>query len=270
MPELPEVETIVRGLRPFLIGKTIQKAILLWERTLVTPSVSDFVRLVDGRTIVNITRRAKFLHILLGPPPLLSLIVHLRMSGDLQIRSIEHPTAPHDRLLLHLTDDHVLAFYDPRKFGRVWLVENPATVFARLGPEPLSEEFTPVWLYAALHRRHRQLKPLLLDQTFLAGLGNIYTDEALYRSRLHPLRLSDTITTVEAEHLHTAIRQVLLDGIACQGASIDRVYRRGRFQNCFLVYGKAGQPCSVCRTPIVRLIVGQRGTHICPNCQRRT
>lgn len=269
MPELPEVETITRWLGPLLTGKTIREAVLLWKRTLVTPSPDTFCRAMRGRNIRAISRRAKFIHLLLGPNPTTSLIIHLRMSGDLQIRPAGQLTAPHDRLLLHLSDDHVLAFHDPRKFGRVWLVEDPAIVFGRLGPEPFSDAFTPGWLYEALHRHRRQIKPLLLDQTFLAGLGNIYTDEALYRSHLHPLRLSNTITTTEAEQLHAAIRQVLLEGIAYQGASIDSVYRRGRFQDRFLVYGKTGQPCPACGTPIARLAVGQRSSHICPQCQRR-
>lgn len=268
MPELPEVETIGRWLRPILTDKTILTATLLWERTLVTPSPATFCRALRARVITAISRRAKYLHLSLGPAPATSLIIHLRMSGDLQIRPARSQAEPHDRLLLQLSDGNALVFHDPRKFGRVWLVSDPETVFGSLGPEPLSDDFTPSWLYEALRRRRRQLKPLLLDQTFLAGLGNIYTDEALHRSRLHPLRLSDTVSLPEAEQLHAAIRQVLLEGITLQGASIDGVYRRGRFQDRFQVYGRAGQPCLTCGTPIERQIVGQRSTHFCPQCQR--
>jgi formamidopyrimidine-DNA glycosylase len=161
-----------------------------------------------------------------------------------------------------------LVFNDTRKFGRVWLTEEGETVTGRLGPEPLGSEFTPLWLYTALHRRHRQLKPLLLDQTFLAGLGNIYTDEALHKAKLHPRALSDSVTPKQAGKLHAAIQTILKEAIRRNGASFDWVYRGGEFQNHFRVYGREGLACPVCGTTILRLVVGQRGTHICPNCQR--
>jgi formamidopyrimidine-DNA glycosylase len=268
MPELPEVETIVRWLRPLLTGKTVVTAELLWRRTLAAPSPQAFLETLPGHTIDGLSRRAKFLHVLLNPPA--SLLFHLRMSGDLRLESPGYVAGQHDRLLLHLSDGLVLVFHDPRKFGRVWLTDNPAPLLASLGPEPLSEAFTPDWLYQALHQHRRRLKPLLLDQTFLAGLGNIYADEALHRSRLHPLRLSHTITTTEARRLHTAIRQVLQEGIRLNGASIDNVYRHGSFQTRFRVYGRAGKPCLSCGTPIVRLTIGQRSAHFCPVCQTRS
>ena len=136
-----------------------------------------------------------------------------------------------------------------------------------LGPEPLSAEFTAQWLAKALHGRHRQIKPLLLDQTFLAGLGNIYADEALNLAKLHPLTPADTLTFEQAERLLESIRRVLKDGIQRNGASIDWVYRGGDFQNYFRVYQRTGEPCPVCGTPIARIVVGQRGTHYCPHCQ---
>ncbi len=138
---------------------------------------------------------------------------------------------------------------------------------SKLGPEPLDLSLTPDDFFNRLQLRSRQLKPLLLDQTFIAGLGNIYTDEALHLARLHPLRGSDTLTYQEAERLLAAIRTVLTEGIRTEGASIDWVYRGGGFQNNFRVYGRAGEPCPVCGTPIERIIVGQRGTHFCPVCQ---
>jgi formamidopyrimidine-DNA glycosylase len=140
-------------------------------------------------------------------------------------------------------------------------------VLGRLGPEPLSKEFTSKWLYNALHKKHRQLKPLLLDQTFLAGLGNIYTDEALHIAKLHPLAASDSITAKQAEALQKAVRQVLKEGIRRNGASIDWVYRGGEFQNHFRVYDREGKPCPTCGAKIQRMTVGQRGTHYCPKCQ---
>jgi formamidopyrimidine-DNA glycosylase len=266
MPELPEVETIVNTLRPALIDKTILSADLRWKRTLAVPSATSFQKRILGQKITELSRRAKFIHLQLSSA---SLIIHLRMSGDLLVVLGGYQPEKHDRLLLKLSDDTTLVFADPRKFGRVWLVDDPAEVFSDLGPEPLSTEFTPAWLHAALHARRRQLKPLLLDQTFLAGLGNIYTDEALHLARLHPLTLSSSVSESQAKELCLAIRAVLEDGIQHNGASIDWVYRGGDFQNHFQVYGRAGQKCRVCGRKIERTTVGQRGTHFCPKCQAR-
>lgn len=281
MPELPEVETIVRSLRPTLIGRRIMSAEVRWPRTLAAPSLRKFKREIEGQVIQDVDRRAKFLHIRLSSS---HLFIHLRMSGDLQVRQAGVPARKHDRLILGLsqpapsevsnewdsTGNAVagLVFSDPRKFGRVWLTDQVETVTSGLGPEPLSREFTPQLLYNRLRTRRRRLKPLLLDQGFLAGLGNIYTDEALHMAKLHPLQSSETISKRQAERLHEAIRFVLREGIRRNGASIDWVYRGGEFQNHFRVYDRGGEPCPVCGTAIKRLVVGQRGTHICPHCQR--
>ena len=264
MPELPEVETIVRTLRPALVGKTILSSELLWNRSLAWPSPAMLQKRIRGQQIQDVSRRAKFIHIQLSES---HLIIHLRMSGDLLVIIGGYQPAKHDRLILRLTGDVTLAFTDPRKFGRVWLVEDPAEIFQRIGPEPLSEAFTPAWLHAALHAQRRQIKSLLLDQSFLAGLGNIYTDEALHKARLHPLTVSNSISMEEAEILWMSIRQTLEEGIRRNGASIDWVYRGGDFQNHFRVYGRQGQPCPICGTKIERIVIGQRGTHFCPVCQ---
>jgi formamidopyrimidine-DNA glycosylase len=223
-----------------------------------------FQKRIRDQQIQDIFRRAKFLQIKLSKD---HLIIHLRMSGDLLVVLGGYQPAKHDRLVLKLTDDRTMVFSDPRKFGRIWLVDDPAEIFKNLGPEPLSDEFTPAWLYAALQNQHRQLKPLLLDQSFLAGLGNIYTDEALHMARLHPLTSSDAVNKEDAEILQMSIRAVLEEGIRRNGASIDWVYRGGDFQNHFRVYGRQGEACPVCGTTIERIVVGQRGTHICPACQ---
>ncbi len=266
MPELPEVETIARTLRPALIGKTFLSADLRWARTLATPSPAVFKKHLKGQRIETISRRAKFLDLQLSD---LHLIIHLRMSGDLLVVLGGYQPAKHDRLIAKLTADTSLIFNDPRKFGRVWLVKDPGTIFGKLGVEPLSLEFSSEWLYSALHRRRRQLKPLLLDQSVVAGLGNIYTDEALHLAKLHPLSLSDAISKKQVKSLWQAIREVLEEGIRRNGASIDWVYRGGDFQNHFRVYGRTGEPCPVCKTPIQRITIGQRGTHFCPHCQVR-
>lgn len=265
MPELPEVETIARSLRTELVGKTIRSAELRWARTLAAPSANQFRARVQGQPVVGVSRRAKFLILRLQD---YSLIIHLRMSGDLILREGKIKPQPHDRLLLRFSDGTYLAFNDTRKFGRVWLTDRPEAILGKLGPEPLEKGFTAAWLFEHLQKRKRRLKPLLLDQTFLAGLGNIYTDECLHRARLHPLTLSNAVTREQAAALHKAIRAVLKEGIRRNGASIDWVYRGGSYQNHFRVYDREGKPCKVCGSVILKLSVGQRGTHVCPHCQR--
>jgi formamidopyrimidine-DNA glycosylase len=290
VPELPEVETIARSLRPKLLGRVIVHADVRWPRTIAEPSVRKFKEHIRGQVVQRVARRAKLLHIGLTSS---SLLIHLRMSGDLSIKPGRPAPEKHDRLMLVLglprphgprpkaasgkgsgqqgppADSLVsLVFNDTRKFGRIWLTDNPADITGRLGPEPLSRAFTPGLFRDRLHSHRRQLKPLLLDQSFLAGLGNIYTDEALHLAKLHPLRSSRSINTRQAERLHAAIRAILREGIRQNGASIDWVYRGGEFQDHFRVYNRMGEPCPECGTAIKRLVVGQRGTHICPRCQR--
>ncbi len=276
MPELPEVETIVRALRQggrggaALTGRSIQSVTLTWERTLATPGVADFATRITGQTIHDVQRRAKFI---VMPLTLDTLIIHLRMSGDLRVETgfdlagKPLPLLPHDRLAIYFSDGLRLAFNDARKFGRVWLTPHPEDVLTHLGPEPLDENFTVDTLAVLLRARKRQIKPLLLDQSVLAGLGNIYTDEALHVAKVHPTRLSNTLTTEETAQLWNAIRIVLQAGIHNNGASIDWAYRGGDFQNNFRVYQRTGQPCPVCGYPVERIVIGQRGTHFCPNCQ---
>lgn len=265
MPELPEVETIARKLKPDLIGAHIISADLRWPRTLALPSPKKFKEQIKGQEITDVDRRAKYLILHLSD---FQLLIHLRMSGDLLIKNSTIRPEKHDRLILKLSSDRSLVFNDTRKFGRVWLTAKPEEVLGRLGPEPLSIDFTAQWLHTALHHKHRQLKPLLLDQTFLAGLGNIYTDEALHIAKLHPLAASSSITAKQAEMLHEAIHHVLNEGIRRNGASFDWVYRGGEFQNYFRVYGRENEQCPVCHTKIQRITVGQRSTHYCPKCQK--
>lgn len=265
MPELPEVETIARKLKPDLIGRKILSADLRWARTLALPSPKKFKQQVQGQEILDVTRRAKYFIAQLSD---FNLLIHLRMSGDLLIKDSTIRAELHDRLILKLSDGKSLVFNDTRKFGRVWLTANSEEVLGKLGPEPLGTSFTVEWLHAELHKKRRQLKPLLLDQSFLAGLGNIYSDEALHMAKLHPLTASDSITAKQAEALHEAIHKVLNEGIRRNGASFDWVYRGGEFQNYFRVYGRTGEKCPVCGTEIKRIVVGQRSTHYCPKCQK--
>ncbi len=265
MPELPEVETIARAIKPELVGRAILSADVLWARTVATPPANQFKELIRGQRVVDVTRRAKYLDIILKNH---HLLIHLRMSGDIIIRRKDEAPEKHDRLILHLSSGKRIAFNDTRKFGRVWLTDQPETILGKLGPEPLGGDFTADWLYENLRKRKRQLKPLLLDQTFLAGVGNIYADESLHMAKLHPLGLSNAVTKKQAEALWEAIRSILSEGIRRNGSSIDWVYRGGEYQNHFRVYDREGEACPVCGAKIQKLTVGQRGTHVCPKCQR--
>ncbi len=267
MPELHEVETIVRGLRAAnnVIGKTIMNSQVLWQRSLAVPLPVVFHEQLKGQQILAVDRRGKFIIIRLTRQ---SLLIHLRMSGDIFVETGETTrNLKHDRVVLEFSDGSRLAFNDTRKFGRVWLVDDPQSVLGDLGPEPLEDSLTDELFFESLSHSKRQVKPLLLDQTFIAGLGNIYTDEALFSAGIHPCTPANLITLGKAADLLCAIRQVLHEGIKRNGASIDWVYRGGDFQNYFNVYQRGGEPCRRCGTPIERITLGQRGTHYCPHCQ---
>ena len=271
MPELPEVESIRNKFRlgsddnPSLIGKHIRGVELLWARTLESPAPDEFSRRIVGQKIGEIGRRGKYLLFHLDDE---TLVIHLRMSGDLFYEPAATLVAKHHRLVLILDNGERLAFNDARKFGRVWLVNDPAAMLAHLGPEPFDEALTPEDFHQRLQQHHRQIKPLLLDQGFLAGVGNIYADEGLYLAKIHPLTRSDALTPEGAKRLLASLRHVLNEGIRRNGASIDWVYRGGDFQHHFQAYQRTGEPCNRCQTPIERIVVGQRGTHFCPQCQR--
>ncbi len=275
MPELPEVETIVRALSRGgrdglpVVGQTLTGVRVLWPRSIASPSLGEFMERIPGQKVKDVTRRGKFICLNLSSD---ALLVHLRMSGDLRVEAPDGsgqplPLKPHDRVVFEFEGGQRLAFNDARKFGRIWLAQDPQTVTGSLGPEPLDPAFAWEDLYRRLHASGRQLKPLLLDQTFLAGLGNIYTDEALFAAGLHPSLAAKALSEEQAERLWTAIRAVLQEGILRNGASIDWVYRGGNFQNHFRVYRRTGLPCAVCGTPIQRMEIGQRSTHYCPVCQ---
>jgi formamidopyrimidine-DNA glycosylase len=246
------------------VHQRITSVDLFWPKAVASPDPLQFIQGLQQREIVSLSRRGKFLLINLDHG---TLIFHLRMSGDLRMQPAGEPTQKHDRLQLNFNSGWKLVFNDTRKFGRAWLTEDPQKVLSGIGSEPLDQDLTPDKFHAMLQVRSRQIKPLLMDQRFLAGLGNIYTDEALFSAGIHPLRRSDTLTQPEAERLLAAIREVLQQGILAKGASIDWVYRGGDFQNHFQVYKRTGSPCPRCGTPIQRIVVGQRSTHFCPVCQ---
>ncbi|MCW5875677.1 MAG: bifunctional DNA-formamidopyrimidine glycosylase/DNA-(apurinic or apyrimidinic site) lyase [Anaerolineales bacterium] len=269
MPELPEVETVARSLvsgqgGASILGRQVSRAKVAWARSVAAPGAAAFQRRIAGQRVQDVGRRAKFIQISLDED---TLLVHLRMSGDLLLGYQEPPLGAHSRLQVYFDDGLQLSFNDPRKFGRVWLLADPGAVFAGLGPEPFDPALTPKRFGAMLTARRRQLKPLLLDQSFIAGLGNIYADEALWEARLHPLELASRLDAAQAAALLRAVRKVLKEGIRRNGASIDWVYRGGDFQNYFKVYQQTGEPCPRCGTPISRIVLGQRSTHFCARCQ---
>lgn len=269
MPELPEVETVARKIEPDLIGKTIVFADVRWARTLATPSVKKFKKEIVGQAVKSVSRRAKYLILNLEN---YNLLIHLKMSGDLSVRKGKIKPEKHDRLVLDLQSKtgelSQLAFNDTRKFGRVWFTDQPEKILGKLGPEPLEKDFTPQWLFENLRKRKRQIKPLLLDQTFLAGVGNIYADESLHIAKIHPQALTNSVSQKQAQALQEAIVSVLKEGIRRNGASIDWVYRGGEYQNYFRVYDREDESCITCGTKIKKIYVGQRGTHFCPKCQK--
>jgi formamidopyrimidine-DNA glycosylase len=270
MPELPEVETICIGLRngsedqPSILGRRIEGTCILWERTIQAPTISEFEKIICGQEIQDISRRGKYilLHLEIS-----FLIIHLRMSGDLYFRANCQPIAPHDRILFEFKGGGCLVFNDTRKFGRIWLVQNPGDVLGKLGPEPFNPDLTGEAFHKMLLGHNTPIKKLILDQSFLAGIGNIYADEGLFGAKIHPLTISSQINIDSAEILLSSLRMVLQEGIRHHGSSIDWVYKGGDFQNYFRVYKRTGLPCRQCGTPIERILVGQRSTHFCPKCQ---
>jgi formamidopyrimidine-DNA glycosylase len=272
MPELPEVETIARELRqggkrgPAVVGQTITGVTVKWPRHVARPSARELKRRLPGQKIKSVARRGKYIVFHLSRDVML---IHLKMSGDLQVVNGNAPRDKHAHTVFHFRSGHSLRFSDARKFGKVFVVERVEEVTGALGPEPLERGFTAKRLGAMLAGKRRALKLLLLDQTFVAGIGNIYADEALHRARLHPLRRSDSLTPAEVRALWQGIRRVLRIGLRHNGASIDRAYRGGGFQNYARVYAREGQPCFNCGTPIRRMVVGQRSAHFCPKCQKR-
>jgi formamidopyrimidine-DNA glycosylase len=247
------------------VGRRIERATLKWKRHVAAPSAARFAERIRGQTIRAVNRRGKYLVFELSSD---ALLIHLKMSGDLTVTAADAPRDKHAHTLFHFDNGAELRFTDPRKFGRVYLVNDAEEVTGGLGPEPLAESFTAAQLTAILAGHRRQLKPLLLDQNVIAGIGNIYADESLHRARLHPQRQSDTVSPAEARALWRSIRRTLNAAIRNKGSSIDWMYRGGEHQDHFRVYGRAGEPCSVCGRKIRRILIGQRSTHFCPNCQR--
>lgn len=264
MPELPEVEVTRRALLPLVRGRRIERIVH------ADPGRYRDTERAEGRRVLGIGRRGKFLLFELEGAWL--LVVHLGMSGGFRLAK-----TPHTRVVFEL-EDRTLYFHDPRRFGRIWAIPEAercrVPLLCRLGPEPWDPAFTPEYLWRRLKASRRPVKAILLDQTVVAGLGNIYADEALFRAGVRPTRRGHRIRRAEAERLHGAIPRVLEEAIQAGGSTLkDQSYRRpddriGYFQLKLSVYGREGEPCPVCGTPIRRTVIQGRSAYYCPRCQR--
>lgn len=270
MPELPEVETIARQLRARGVeGRTICSVKVNWARTIEPLSIARFSRELRGSTIERISRVGKWMMFALDSGK--TIMIHLRMSGSFSMSPSDH-----DRLVLRLTDGLTLHYRDTRKFGRWRLVDDPNDLLCDLGPDALTSEFSFAYFRETMRRRHRMIKALILDQSIVAGLGNIYADEALWESKIHPERLSDSLSDKELKALFKAIRVVLEIGVKNRGTSLgdgktnyrDVEGESGGHREKVKAYGRSGFPCERCHTPLVKTVVAQRGTHYCPSCQK--
>lgn len=272
MPELPEVETVARDLAAQITGATIGGVERQdWPRMLGGMAPEAFAGAIAGRQIRAIGRRAKWLLLTLDAG--LTLAIHLRMSGSMGVDAPDAVPDRHTHLVLRLADGRQVSFRDVRKFGRAHLLgpDGLAALDAAHGPEPLEPAFTSAVLAQRLVGRGARLKPTLLDQTVVAGLGNIYVDEALWLSMLHPERPAGSLSAVELDALHAAIVEVLAGAVERRGSTL-RDYRtgygaKGDNQDRFNAYDRRGVPCPRCGTPIVKTTLAQRGTHLCPICQ---
>ncbi|CAG0926861.1 Formamidopyrimidine-DNA glycosylase [Thermoflexales bacterium] len=286
MPELPEVETLVRRLREPVVGRTIEDVTIYWKRTIARPAPKEFARMLRGYTVQAIERRAKYLVFTLhrleasagvrkrakrpteastpNSPPIF-LLIHLRMSGKLSVVDRAAPWEKHDRVVFDLDNGQQLRFNDVRKFGKMWTVIDPEEVTGAIGPEPLAATFSLLKFRTLVQSRSGVIKPLLLNQAFLAGVGNIYADESLWRAGIHPLRKVDSLAEAEIAALYRSIRKVLRRAIEDQGTDAGDGVIEGDYAP--RVYGREGKLCYRCHQPLRRIVVGQRGTHFCPHCQ---
>jgi formamidopyrimidine-DNA glycosylase len=274
MPELPEVESVRRSLEPGLLGRRFER-VQIDDRRLVRPlEPLEVAAELEGERVLSLDRRGKYLIVRFESGR--ALLIHLRMTGSLlHVRNGALEDDPHRRAVVRLDDGSDVAYRDVRRFG-TWLLVEPgeldAYLAARLGSEPFADAFTPRELARRLAGRRAPVKAALLDQRTLAGMGNIYVDEALWRARLHPLRPAGDVSPAEVRRLHAAIRAALAVGIERQGSTL-RDYRlpdggSGAMQHEFKVYGREGEPCDRCGTPIEKTRAGGRGTWYCPGCQR--
>ena len=267
MPELPEVESVARLLRGHLstsLSGTVSQVEVFDHKLFATCTAAEAIDRLSGSRFCTIDRHGKYLLCAMERSGChFWLVVHLRMTGRMQIVGAEGEANRHTRLRIQMSDGSSLLFDDPRRFGQCWLVDDPSSMISKLGPDALT--VTSADFEYRLRKYRRQIKPLLLDQDFVAGIGNIYADEILFRSGIHPCCDSSHLTGDQITRLHGFVRSVLAQAVDEKGANIDGVFKAGMFQ--VAVYGRDGEPCDVCGTPIQKIRLGQRGTHFCPVCQ---
>lgn len=270
MPELPEVETVKNELAPHIIGRRIAGVTLFWDGIVKEPSPAEFCQRVAGQEIIALTRRGKYLIASLSGGD--KLVIHLKMTGSLILGKGGSELPKFTRAAIRLDDGQRIFFRDPRKFGVLKLVKNTQEIERKLGPEPLGGDFTPQVFLARLANRRPPIKALLLDQEFLAGVGNMYADEALFVAGIDPRRLSSSLAKPEIKRLYHAIRQVLAAGIRFGGASVVTYFHpdgsAGTAHQHFNVAHGQKKTCPVCGSPIERVVVRNRGTYYCPLCQK--
>lgn len=273
MPELPEVETIRRQLAPHVEGRVLQRVEILDARWSLPRAPQELVDAVQGRRVERLSRRGKYFIFELADE--VFLLVHLRMTGNLLLDPA--PDTPYQRVIFTLDDGHELRFCDPRRFGTGELALGldglEAFFDGKLGIEPLGDELTGLRLKALARGRRAPVKAFLLDQRHIAGVGNIYADEALFRARIHPLRPAGQLSTKQCTELVDAVKLVLAAGIDAGGSTIDDFRHpdgvAGAFQNDFLVHLRRGEPCHTCGTAVIKLVAAGRGTYVCESCQPR-
>ncbi|MCH1640984.1 DNA-formamidopyrimidine glycosylase [Paenibacillus timonensis] len=273
MPELPEVETVRRTLTQLIVGKTIQSVEVYLPRIIQRPDdIKRFETELAGHTIVEIGRRGKFLRIVMDG---LVLVSHLRMEGRYGVYRTGDEVEKHTHVIFRFTDGTELRYKDVRQFGTMHLFapgeEFKQKPLAKLGLEPLDASFTEAAFLEAISRRTTKIKPALLNQEYIVGLGNIYVDEALFRAGIHPEHPADKLTKRQLERLHAAIVDTLTEAVEAGGSSIKSYVNgqgeMGMFQHSLRMYGRQGEPCLNCGQPVVKTVVGGRGTHFCPTCQ---
>jgi formamidopyrimidine-DNA glycosylase len=273
MPELPEVETVKRSLTPYLKGKKIENVEMFFDGIIKYPTSASFRERIIGRTIIDLERRGKYLLFFLDEG--LTLVIHLRMTGQLTVCSRNLPINKHTHLIFSLSSQQEWRFTDVRKFGLVYLVPTGdwkcIKGLKNLGYEPLAEEFTLQVLTKLLRGKKGKIKPFLLDQSKIAGIGNIYADEILFRAGLHPERTIKTLKTAEIKKLYQAIKLTLKEAVVYRGTSlrdyVDGRGEKGGFQERLKVYSRGGKLCYRCGTRLERIVVAGRGTVFCPCCQ---
>ncbi len=266
MPELPEVQATVDYVRERVEGATIVRGHVSWARTVSPQAPTAFLHQITGSKISSVFRRGKYIGMRLDSQSPLYLFTHLRMSGSLDVIPTDFEIDRHDRVCLELDSGKSIRFNDTRKFGRMTLCEDPDDVVGHLGLEPLAPSCTPAALHMILSQKSGRIKPVLLDQTVIAGLGNIYVDEVLWKIKVHPLTRASSLSAEHFLKLHKAIQETLIEAIEKLGCDFgDGVVDGGMYKP--RVYGREEKKCSRCRDTIMRIVVGQRGTHVCPTCQ---